>query len=510
MKELKVFVGSSIEAKEDDKFIRRILESNDITPIAWRDVFHPGEFSLDSLINISNKVHGAIIISTADDKIWYRGKEGLAPRDNILFEMGLFIRALGKKHVALIFCKDVSGQNPKIPTDIHGLNVIFFEKNKELANEIELEKWIHMFKQSSHPVSFHLSDSVRILGNNFHKIPETWIDEIKNYILHPFEEMSQNALSGEFILNTSQYYDSLLTKLNISNSGTKIRAISLVSPEVWAEDPHQKRFYDFNVKAKKNGARFQRLFVVSDEQITNYWKIIQKQLKDGFEVKTIHPRIFSEHINLDDSIIFENLEEIRCYKTIQFYDNPYKLKGARLILNHNVCKEQINSFNQIWQVAKTPSILKYQIKKNHLPPGLKMKAMALRNEVVTCEEAAKARGIPLINELKTLILQTPNGFIAAHIPGDGELSLRAVKMKLALKNVKIADPEKIANIGLHPGTVCAILNPVWDMPHLISKRLLSLEFVMTNNGTKIGYFKLDPIILLNATSTIIEDFEKHF
>ena len=137
-----------------------------------------------------------------------------------------------------------------------------------------------------------------------------------------------------------------------------------------------------------------------------------------------------------------------------------------------------------------------------------MTALGLPYEVVTCEEAAAARDIPLANELKTLILQTPSGFVAAHLPADGELSLRAVKNELEVKNVKVADPEQIATIGLQSGTVSAVLNPVWNMPHLISKRLLSLDFVMTNNGTKMGYFKFDPVIMLNANSTIIGNFEK--
>ena len=506
MNKLKIFVGSSLEAKNEDKFVRRVLEENDIEAITWRDIFHTGEYNLDSLLNITQKIHGATIISTPDDKIWYRGSESLAPRDNILFEMGLFIKALGRKHVGLIFCKDEVGHSPKIPTDIHGLNVIFFEKGKIAANETNLEKWIHKFKQSSHPMYFHLTDAFSILKDNFNKIPEAWIDEIKNYILHPFEEMSKGALVGEFILNTNQYYDSVLTRLTVASPQTTIRAISLVDPEVWKSEPQQRRFFEFNVQAKKNGAKIQRLFLATDNQISHHWTIIQEQLKSGIEVKTIHPRIFSEHTNLDDSIMFEEPQEMRCYKSIQFYDNPFKFKGARLILNQTICREQINSFDQVWKVARKPIEPIFEKEKKNDPPGLKMKFKTLGQEVVTCEEAAKARKIPLTNELKTLILQTPSGFIAAHLPGDGILNLREVKNTLEIKDIKIADPEQIDKIGLQSGTVCALLNPVWDMPHLISKRLLSLKYVMTNNGTKTGYFEFDPVIITNTRSRIIGNF----
>lgn len=508
MSKLRVFVGSSLEASDEDKLVRRILEDNGIEPITWKNVFNVGEFSLDSLINISEKVHGAIIISTPDDKVWYRGTEIFAPRDNILFEMGLFIKALGAKHVALIFCKDFDGKSPKMPTDINGMNVIFFEKNKSVANETHLEKWIYQFKQFSHPLYFHLVDAISILKDNFHKIPDSWIDEIKNYILNPFEEMSKAALLGDFVLNTNQYYDSVLSKLGTASISSTIRAISLVSPDVWTNNPHQKRFYEYNVAAKKRGATIRRLFVASDELIFDHWTIIQQQIRDGFEIKTVHPRIFSEYTKLDDSISFEDSTDIRYYKTIQFYDNPFKLKGARLILNNITCRDHINSFDEVWKVAKIPSNPKFQVKKSLQPPGLTMKVFDLPHEVVTCKEAASARKIPLVNELKTLILQTPSGFIAAHLPADGELSLRAVKKELEIKNIKIAEPEQIATIGLQAGTVSAVLNPVWDLPHFISRRLLSLKFVMTNNGTKTGYFKFDPLILLDATQRIVGNFER--
>lgn len=507
-KKLKIFVASSLEAKEEDKFVRTVLEENNIEAVTWKDIFHTGEFNLDSLLNITQKIHGAIIISTCDDKIWYRGTESMAPRDNILFEMGLFIKALGTKHVALVFCKNENGDSPKIPTDIQGLNVIFFERGKKAANETHLEKWLHKFKQVSHPMYFHLNDAVSILRENFHKIPESWIDEIKNYILQPFEEMSKGALLGEFSLNTNQYYDSILSRLELANSDTKIRAVSLVSPDVWLYDPHQKRFFEFNVKAKKNGAVIMRLFIATDEQIAEHWKIIQEQIKNGFEIKTIHPRVFSDYTNLDDSIMFETTKDICCYRTIQFYDNPFKLKGAKLQLNLTVCKEQATAFDKVWKVAKEPTLAKFQTKKNNQPPGINMKPFQLDYEVVSCEEAATAKNVPLVNELKTLILQTPSGLIAAHLPGDGELNLRAIKNTLEIKDIKIADPEVIATIGLESGTVSAILNPVWNMPHLISKRLLSLKFVTTNNKTKVGYFKFDPLILLEGNSIIIGNFER--
>lgn len=508
MTKLKIFVGSSLEAAAEDKFVRRVLEANDIEAITWKDVFHTGDFTLESLIKTAQRIHGAIIISTPDDKVWVRGTKSSAPRDNILFEMGFFINALGTKHAALVFCTDEEGKSPKIPTNINGLNVIFFKKKKPTNNKVNLENWLNRFKEHSHPLHLHLVDAISVLKNQFQNIPEAWTEEIKDFILHPFEEISKRALNGEFILNTTQYYNSIQTKLSSSNAETEIRAISVLSPEVWERDPHQQSFYKYNVIARSNGANIRRLFIASDEQIPDYWSIINQQLKDNIEVRIIDPRMYSQHDKLDDSIILNNSIDMRCYKTIQYYNNPFSLKGAELILNVERCNERIEVFDSVWKVAKIPSPPKFQTKKNYPPPGLKMTSRQLSKEVVTCPEAADARGIPLENELKTLILQTPSGFIAAHLPGNCELSLNAVKRLILERDLKVADPEKINRIGLRAGTVCPVLPPVWEMSHILSKRLLTLDFVMTNNGTKTGYFTFDPVILTNANSIIIGNIEK--
>ncbi len=136
-----------------------------------------------------------------------------------------------------------------------------------------------------------------------------------------------------------------------------------------------------------------------------------------------------------------------------------------------------------------------------------MRVYKLNQAVISCEEAAKARNVPLKNELKTLILATSTGFVAVHLPGDGVLALRAVKNSLETKEACLADPEDLAKIGITAGTVSAVLDPVWSMPHLITKRVLTLDFVTTNNGTKTAYFNFDPIILLKSSKYLMGEYE---
>jgi len=58
-------------------------------------------------------------------------------------------------------------------------------------------------------------------------------------------------------------------------------------------------------------------------------------------------------------------------------------------------------------------------------------------------------------------------------------------------------------MGVGRGTVCAVLEPVWSLPHLIDPSVLRLPYVTTNNGTPTGYYKFDPQILLRAETASV-------
>ncbi len=80
---------------------------------------------------------------------------------------------------------------------------------------------------------------------------------------------------------------------------------------------------------------------------------------------------------------------------------------------------------------------------------------------------------------------------------------------MAAAEAYLADPEDLLDVlGLSAGTVSAVLEPVWSLPHLASRRLLDLPQVMTNNGTRTGYFAFDPAVLLEAADVVVDDIQR--
>lgn len=144
-----------------------------------------------------------------------------------------------------------------------------------------------------------------------------------------------------------------------------------------------------------------------------------------------------------------------------------------------------------------------------MPPiGESLEAHWLPRKVLSCAEAALAKGIPVENELKTLILTLDFGeVVAVHVRGNRRLSLRAVKRYMKTEQALLMDVVNLASMGCVPGTVCPFLPPVWRVHQLISKEVLALDYVSTNNGTNTGYFLFSPKLLLQVPSCAVGEFE---
>lgn len=155
------------------------------------------------------------------------------------------------------------------------------------------------------------------------------------------------------------------------------------------------------------------------------------------------------------------------------------------------------------------SVSQCVVKKNIQPLGETFYSHKLNRMVVTCKEAAEAKGVSLSSELKTLILETNNGICAVNLCGNKHLSLRSVKRFLNVKEARLLSVSELVDLGLFPGTVCPFLNPVWHMHQLLSAAVLDLIITTTNNGTLGSFFIFRPKLLLKIPSIQIGDFEQN-
>lgn len=114
----RVFIASSVEGLPIAEAINANLD-HETFPTLWKDgTFHLGSHSLDDLVRKSSQVDFSIFVFTPDDVATIRQKEALTVRDNVLFELGLFIGAIGKERCFMVKPR---GTDMHLPSDLLGI-----------------------------------------------------------------------------------------------------------------------------------------------------------------------------------------------------------------------------------------------------------------------------------------------------------------------------------------------------------------------------------------------------
>jgi len=145
MNKPRIFLGSSgKQAKLLQAITRGLKDIADVEP--WTTTFNPGRSTLDRLVELSQEVDFAAFVFAQDD--WTSTDASqfgqASPRDNVVFEAGLFGGALGIRRTFLLHAT-----GSKLPTDLLGLTCVRYDPatipseiraiNQKLRNAIETE-----------------------------------------------------------------------------------------------------------------------------------------------------------------------------------------------------------------------------------------------------------------------------------------------------------------------------------------------------------------------------------
>ena len=115
----RVFIGSSRESLDIANALQLGLARDPFIVTVWTNgVFGPSEFPIEALERVATESDFAILVLGPDDRVISRKRKNFAPRDNVIFELGLFIGAAGRLRVFLLIPE---GLDVKIPTDVLGV-----------------------------------------------------------------------------------------------------------------------------------------------------------------------------------------------------------------------------------------------------------------------------------------------------------------------------------------------------------------------------------------------------
>lgn len=124
-KKHRIFAISSAEAlKVAESGVRNFSHEDRFEFVPWPiDTFRISSYPLDDLEAELSKADFAIAIAQDDDIVESRGDRQAVPRDNVLFELGLFMGRLGRKRTILMAPK---GKTVKLPSDLTGISVVYY------------------------------------------------------------------------------------------------------------------------------------------------------------------------------------------------------------------------------------------------------------------------------------------------------------------------------------------------------------------------------------------------
>lgn len=126
------FVGSSSESKKIAEAVQRVLrEELDVT--LWTQVgFNLSQPTLTTLLQEAWRYDYAIFVFAADDEIRLREQTMLSTRDNVVFELGLFMAALGPKRCFYLVPR--TDHNFRIASDLQGLTAVIYDPTSHDGN----------------------------------------------------------------------------------------------------------------------------------------------------------------------------------------------------------------------------------------------------------------------------------------------------------------------------------------------------------------------------------------
>lgn len=206
----RVFVGSSVEGLNIAYAIQQNLAHDAETTVWDQGVFELSKTTIESLSNILNSIDFGIFVFSPDDVTVMKEKKSLSIRDNVLFELGLFIGKLGRDRVFFIIPEKT---DLHIPTDLLGVTPGKYDPNRDDKS----------FQAATGPACNQIRNQIKRLGK-----------------LHPEKEtQTTDTPDGKSGDSTIDWYTDFINK-NYKNAKTKLEKIKaknsgnkLLQDEVW-------------------------------------------------------------------------------------------------------------------------------------------------------------------------------------------------------------------------------------------------------------------------------------
>ena len=128
----RLFVGSSVEGLDVAFAVQSNLDHDADVTVWDQGVFEPSTYALEAILNALDDADFGAFVFTPDDVVTMRGEAKRAVRDNVLFELGVFIGRLGRDRSVVVVPRGV--EDFHLPTDLLGLTPLRYNPDRQDGN----------------------------------------------------------------------------------------------------------------------------------------------------------------------------------------------------------------------------------------------------------------------------------------------------------------------------------------------------------------------------------------
>jgi len=151
----KVFIGSSREALQIARAVQHELRDNADAHLWSQGLFRAGTVVIDELVKAVNGFDFGVFIFAPDDVLKMRSKELGAVRDNVLFELGIFVGKLGARRS--IFVVPEKDTELRLPSDLAGIIPAKYDSDyREKGNTVQV---------AVSAATFQIAEVIQALGS---------------------------------------------------------------------------------------------------------------------------------------------------------------------------------------------------------------------------------------------------------------------------------------------------------------------------------------------------------
>jgi hypothetical protein len=270
-----LFIGSSSEGLKIAHAIRNDLQRRERVHVRLWDegIFRLSESVPDSLVRTAAGYDFAVLVFSPDDIVISRDVEKRGPRDNVVFELGLFAGHLGRERTFIVVREH---DKIKLPSDFAGVTYASYstqidDSGHEMPNVgtacDQIMEAVERLGRLRHPI---LEQTLYSIVSNYRKAFRVDHDVFQHHLERWAKDTkAESEVWGEGLLRISLDYGLFLADVyRRAEESIFSTTVPTYSSKVWKQALHPLDLGRVLLKAQQANvkAHSMRIFVYSDEQ----------------------------------------------------------------------------------------------------------------------------------------------------------------------------------------------------------------------------------------------------